>query len=508
MDTPGLRLPSPADFRWPHLAGRVALLGLALLGLALWPLRLSAADVVPASGQRRSLHYRPADTVLGDVHPYFENGLWYLYYLRPGDFQVGLVESPDLWHWMPARLRHEAAGRDAWFRPYYVLQVFRDERRGVYRSYYGAKQHMVGSLSTDLHTWTPAPREFSVPPQAELYASQRDPFVFWNASEKQYWCLTTARVHGAPPGRDGAVGYATSPDLLHWTPRGHLFYPGNIGEPECPQLFPLGRSWYLLASVYDRAVGKPSYWAADAPTGPWRSVGSGSLDGKDLCAAQVASDGRRLLLFGWVPLRASSPGNQHWGGHLALPREVYPLAHNVLATRLPESLAAAARGPLVEGVSLSAARGTAGRWHASGTELSFSGGAEYGSAALPGRYDRGDLEVTVEFSSAACRAGVLLATSPDSPSLEIAVERKPARLSMGPRAGTVYSELPLAPIGDAPLRLQVLFEDDLVEVFLDGRYSLVARTAQKLSAASVGLMAQGAPVRFRDLRLFQLHGVR
>jgi len=455
--------------------------------------------------ERAALHYRPTDTVLGDVHPFHENGTWHLFYLKPG-FHSAVAQSTDLLHWSPGTLQFAAATGDDTFRPYFVLGVFRDARCDVYRSFYGCRSWMVGSVSADLRTWSPAPREVRVPPRPDLYASQRDPYVFHNANDGRYWCVATCRVKNASPGRDGAVGYTTSPDLVHWERWEHLLYPGNIGEPECPQLFELGGSWYLLASVHDRAVGRPSYWVAKAPTGPWSVAGSGYLDGKDLCAAQVASDGRRLLLFGWIPLRASSPGTQHWGGHLALPREVVQLGSGELTTRLPAELAQAVRGAPVESISTRSAAATAGTWTPGASELRFEGGAAPGRALWPGRHDCGDLELDIVLSHETRRAGVFLERSADGPAIEVALERQPDRLVIQTRSGAIHAEIPVASPPSGPMRLHVLFEQDIVEAFLDDRYSLVARTPHNLSPSGVGVFAEGAPTTFHNVRLFHLRG--
>lgn len=449
-----------------------------------------------AADETARVHFRPADYDVGDVHPYFRDSTCYLYFLRPG-FHSTLVTSCNLLHWAPAILRHEPAAPADWFKPYFVLNVFHDQAAGLYRSYYGSKNWMVGSFSHDLHIWTAAPAEHRVRPQADLYTSQRDPFVFWNGNDKRYWCLATCRVRGAPPGCNGAVGYTTSPNLVDWQPWQHLYYPGNIGEPECPQLFQLGTHWHLLASIYDRAVGRPSYWMADTPVGPWKSIGAGCLDGKDLCAAQVAMNGNTPYLFGWIPLHAAMPGKQHWGGHLALPREIYALESGELATRLPPGLAL--RGPMRPN-PLPSVRFPIGRWNVNQHCLDCMS-SDTGVAEMPVSFSSGEVSIRLRASDRAARVGLALL---GETVVTVVLERMPGRLSIGDGTARTYSDIPVAWPVDTTAELRVVLDGDIVEVFFDKRCSLAARITKPLAVRTLRLLAHDTTATFDGLRVFDI----
>ena len=441
-----------------------------------------AENAAAPSPPQASVHYLPRGYALGDVHPYYEQGVYYLFYLKPGAYDSALIRSTNLLDWTEVELRHGPPPPGDWHRPYYVLGVFRDRHAGGYRSYYGCRNRMVGSVSTDLLTWASAPLSECIPEQPDRYDRQRDPYVFWNEGDRRYWCVMTCRVKGAPEAKAGAVGYATSADLKTWQPHGDLFYPGDIGEPECPQLFRLGARWYLLASVYDRAVGKASYWVADAPTGPWTVSRPASLDGKDLCAAQVVSDGQRHLLFGWIPLTASRPGQQHWGGHLALPREVYQTADGALATRLEPAAGAAIRGdPLfrTNALAVAAADGQA-------------------VAMLPGCTGRLDIALELRAGRGCTRSGVLLGRC------EVAVDFDGQRLVVRGAAGETVSELPVAASAETAARLRVVADGDIVEAFLDDRYSLAARLPLDVSAGAAAVYACSGSACFTNISVHRL----
>jgi len=303
----------------------------AWLILMMWASALRAEEL--------RLHFKPEDHALGDVHPFFHEGECFLYYLKPGKFDAMLVRSHDSLHWTQQPLTHSPVSAEDWFAPYFVLGVFRDESVGLFRSFHGhAKGRMASQTSTDLIHWECAPKAFHVP-AADYYERRRDPFVFWIPEQKRYGCVMTTWIKGRPKANGGGISLATSPDLKQWTDHGIVLDLVDQDEPECPQMFQIGSCWYLLTSIHHRkSVGGPVYYTASRPEGPW-SFG-GKLDGKDLCAAQVARDDNgRFMLYGWIPLTPATAEKQHWGGHLALVREVHALADGSLATRLVPEIA-------------------------------------------------------------------------------------------------------------------------------------------------------------------------
>ena len=407
-----------------------------------------------------SLHFKPHDHALGDVHPYFKGGECFLFSLKPGGYDSVLARSKDWLHWTETPITHTPVMTGDWFAPYFVLGVFRDDAAGVYRSFHGhAKGRMVGSVSGDLLHWSCAPKEFSVPP-GDYYERRRDPFVFWIPERRAFGCVMTTWMKGRTKETGGAVSLATSPDLQQWKDHGPIIDPGDIGEPECPQMFELGARWYLLASIYDRAVGKPVYWRGDSPAGPWKPTPHGQLDGKDLCAAQIAFDGDQPVLFGWIPLKPARPGRQHWGGHLALPREVFALPDGSLATRLPKKL------------------------ERTFDSLSWKAVADSRVDSVPAeaRLEQGALIVRTEISVPAAgldaRVGFL-------PLGRLAVSQTSIRLL--DTEDQCWGELPARFSEGQQLKVQLVVEGDIAEVFVDERLSLAARLPRKPGAGGLRL---------------------
>lgn len=397
----------------------------------------------------QDMHFMPRDHRLGDVHPFFHEGECFLYYLKPGKYESMLVRSRDLLHWTETPLTHDPAKPDDWISPYFVLGVFPDSSAKGFRSFYGhAQGRMASSVSQDLLHWSCAPKEIHIP-AADYYQRRRDPFVFWIPEMKQYGCVMTTWMKGRPKETGGAVSLATSPDLKQWKDHGPIVDPGTIGEPECPQMFRLGGRWYLLASIYDRAVGPPAYWTSTSPLGPWEKAPTGMLDGKDLCAAQIALEGETPLLFGWIPPDPAKPSKQTWGGHLAIPREVYARPDGKLGTRLPSKF--------VKHLKKLPWQPNAGEWHRGVAELNIK---------MPEGMNETRLSI--------------------APLGEVVFTRE--RIRILDASGECWSELAADLNMTEPFTVSVFVDGGIVEVFVAQRHSVAAR-----------LPAKAGPVKFAPM---------
>jgi beta-fructofuranosidase len=177
----------------------------------------------------------------------------------------------------------------------------------------------------------------------------RDPFLLWNDEEQLYWMLIAARLREGPKWRRGCIALATSPDLEMWTVEEEPFYaPMTTFCPECPEMFALGKHWYLVYSRFSEDAAT-LYRLADNSRGPWRVPERETFDGRRWYAAKsmpIREDARAF--FGWVHDRegASDTGSWLWGGDFTAPREVTATASGELRAALPKQVAAAFHRPL------------------------------------------------------------------------------------------------------------------------------------------------------------------
>lgn len=467
------------------------------------PATATAAPTEPPSGL---LHFKPQAGIAGDCHPFYHNGTCYLYYLDE-KFNSILVTSTDHLHWMPQTLKHTLPGGDYPFlQPYYVLGVWYDEKAGLFRSYHGGPNNiMVPSISKDLLNWDYGPKNTVVWNQ-DRYSQQRDPYVFWNEDEQKYWVVMTCAVNGVSNLTNGAICYASSPDLTNWEGRGDLLYPGKNGAIECPQMFKLDRWWYLFGAVSAGHVGKLSYWVSDKPTGPWKQMIPSSVDGDNLQAPNMGYDGKHWNVFGWIPLLTGPAGGSWvWGGHVGFPRQLYTLPDGSLGARLEPKLAQAVRGKAAGTLETAPVKPTSGTWKQNGSAWTLQGG--YGVADLGVELARFDVELSVELPTGGGYAGFRIAGPDDRDKIEIVVDHDKGWISVRKEyqqgEGFDYAKIELAQ-KEPSYNLRVLLEENMVELFVNDRYTLAARIPERLPIRRLGLAGKGNNINFKSAFFFKL----
>lgn len=450
------------------------------------------------------LHYTTPNHWVGDVHPYYENGTYHLIYVYdPGEWRVGHLQSRDLLHWEEREMAHTPAPLVPEVLPnYYVLQIIPDTIHGGYRTfypYYGIR----ASRSRDLVTWRYADPQLVVP-SLPGYGRMADPYPFWNEDRHEYWMVVTLRKDGLPLDRAGAFGYATSADLEHWTWRGELYSPGNIGEPELPLMFKMGQRWYLLGFPNDgKSLGEPIYRVSSSCDGPWTVPTPDKLDGKHFCAGRTSFDGTRRLLFGWIPKSILPSGSQYWGGHFALPRELYALPDGRLAVRLEPSVAKRIRGETCFPKTGVALMPQAGQWTIAGNAASATQSGQRHSVRIQPAPGSIDLTLNVLLRDKCDRAGIELDRKANGNGFEVVIDRKEKHLAVLNRDGTVCAAQAIDDLNDCKVQLRVLVDGDIVEAFLADRYALAARLPASVRGETVELFAQG-PADFDNIDLCRL----
>jgi len=197
------------------------------------------------------------------------------------------------------------------------------------------KQVILRAQSGDRHG-----SQFSLPGQEISFVGEgrsmledidfRDPYVFYNDQDGQYWMLIASRLAKTSHWSRGCIALLKSKDLETWTfePK-PLYAPNDMFCPECPELFslPNGR-WYLVYSRFHAPNSGTVYRIADSPIGPFRIPRDGSqgrLDGRRWYAAKScpkAGDPSKRIFFGWAGDYVDDESKWLWGGDLGIPREV------------------------------------------------------------------------------------------------------------------------------------------------------------------------------------------
>ena len=298
---------------------------------------------------------------------YFDDGdQWHGYFLQAGrnlgdpdlrHFNVsqGHAVSTDLVNWTHLGTMLRPSEGPAWddFTTW-TGSVVRDEKGGWHLFYTGTKRAEQGmyqrighAISTDGHSWQRVNGGLCLDltgPVADLYEkdhavghwhdrAMRDPWVMRDPDGDGWLMYFTARAPGiAEPNAGGAIGFATSPDLMTWTLRPPVF-TGGFGQLEVPQVFRVGAHWYCLfctasnhwsnayrASNPEMPLTGNHYLIADHPRGLWRVAPGPFFDGAEPCrryAARILEtpDGLRILGF-------ADGGKEQFGGYVMNPEPV------------------------------------------------------------------------------------------------------------------------------------------------------------------------------------------
>lgn len=258
--------------------------------------------------------------------------------LRHWNVTQGHAVSDDLVHWEHRGTCFAPAQTEAWddYTTWTGSVVSGPDRRwhlfytGTCRAEDGLYQRVGHAVSDDLHHWQrvgdglcldltgPAAAAYETDHQFGFWhdRAMRDPWVMRDPDGDGWLMYFTARAAGiAEPNGGGAIGLATSPDLMTWTLQPPVF-TGGFGQLEVPQVFAVDGRWYCLfctsADHYskDQAESMPGgpvtgshYLTASSPRGPWTIAPGPFLDGALPCrryAPRIVETAQGLCIIGFV----------------------------------------------------------------------------------------------------------------------------------------------------------------------------------------------------------------
>lgn len=252
---------------------------------------------------------------------------------------------------------------------------------GMYHVFYCTFDHnppaqwVRHAVSHDLTHWEDIPEDrFTADGEIYRLSDWRDPYVFWNDQEEQWWMLLAAREN-APTERNGCVALCVSKDLRHWQIEKPLYAPrANQAANECPDMFRMGDWYYLVYSNYTDGF-CTYYRMSRSPRGPWLRPHMDTFDGRAFYAAKTGFDGKNRYIYGWNPTRGENswgfdPGQDfgkdykswNWGGSIIV-HTIHQHADGSLGVHPVESVALSFRkeAPM-------ALRPLTGSWQTCGTE--------------------------------------------------------------------------------------------------------------------------------------------
>lgn len=282
------------------------------------------------------LFYTPEYAKTGDVIPFYdeETKQFENFYLKNWNPDTPKEKITHGWHRITTR--DNRAYTETPVRIYggtgSVLRI-----GGLYHVFYCTFDHnppvqwIRHATSTDLTHWTELKDEvFCADGEIYRLSDWRDPFVFWNEDEKQWWMLLAARENTTVE-RNGCVALCVSDDMKHWHIEKPLYAPrAHQGAYECPDMFRIGDWYYLVYSSYTDGF-STFYRMAKSPRGPWIRPAVDTFDGRAFYAAKTGHDGTSHYIYGWNPTRGENvwgfdPGTDYgndyktwnWGGSIVV----------------------------------------------------------------------------------------------------------------------------------------------------------------------------------------------
>lgn len=311
------------------------------------------------------IFYKPNNSWAGDFIPFYWDGEYHLFYLRDHREHGSLGGTPHLTPW------HHVGTKDAIHFSDYGDAISRGTRQdqdmcaytgcvieadGIFHIFYMGnnplveetglpKEAIMHATSRDLINWDKDPT-MCLYADTDIYERDdwRDPFVFWNEEEHEYWMLLAARLKNGSDfssgrsNRGGCIALCTSDDLVEWKIRPPLWSPSLYYTHECPDLFKIGDWWYLIFSEFSETH-VTRYRMSKSITGPWIAPKDDTFDARAWYAAKTASNGTRRFGFGWNPTRVgeNDEGLWEWGGSLIV-HEINQQPDGSLTVKLPQEV--------------------------------------------------------------------------------------------------------------------------------------------------------------------------
>lgn len=300
-----------------------------------------------------------------DVIPFFDDGWYHLFYLSPIDVDQRArctwehVRSRDLVRWeaLPTALHPEPGYIDqdaTWtgsvvrvgdrYHLYYTALDTSDPRQ---------QQRIALAVSDDLISFEKV-RDFRFPiPAGEHWDTDnfRDPFV--TREDDGYRMLISTRWRDQEDGRSGFIAVSHSADGLGWS-EPEVYYDGcDTFCPECVDVRRLASTSVLSYSTFtDRK--RTVFRARETGDEAWQVPGNAEPDGAWWYASKSLTDqAGAVVSFGWVSDGLTQHGaSYHFGGDLALPRQLWLPQRGVLGWRIPDAVRAEFANPVAVTLSV------------------------------------------------------------------------------------------------------------------------------------------------------------
>ena len=264
---------------------------------------------------------------VGDPMPYYEDGVYYLYYLKEGgdsyNHSIYLATTTDFLTFTevdePVIEASRSGGQDGWTGTGNIVKV-NDQYYFFYTGHasndtYEYMEKILLAVGDDPYHFEKVEGWEMIPPM-EIGQKRdfRDPQAYYDEETNKIYMTVTAAVDGVAR----ILKYSIDPELTHPQYEGILLTDPTkaFWNLECSDCFRIGDKWYLTYSGQDDTLW---YAMSDSRFGDYTEPVR--LEGKLFYAAKQVSDGKNNYMVGWTR-RSESPSSMSevsaWGGNLSI----------------------------------------------------------------------------------------------------------------------------------------------------------------------------------------------
>lgn len=268
---------------------------------------------------------------VGDTMPYYEDGVYYIYYLKDGgdsyNHSIYLTTTTDFINYTeqdePVLVASKDGGQDSWIGTGSVVKVG-DMYYFFYTGHTGSaaaefKEKIMVAKSDNLASFKKIPG-WEIAPPAEIGQKNdfRDPQAYYDSATGEISLTITASKDNVAR----ILKYTLSADLREMNYDGIIFSnsEGDFWNLECSDTFQIGDKWYITYSAQDDTLW---YASSDSRFGPYSEAKR--LEGKLFYAAKHVEDSENAYMVGWAR-RSESPSSTQevsgWAGNLAVQKIV------------------------------------------------------------------------------------------------------------------------------------------------------------------------------------------
>lgn len=268
---------------------------------------------------------------VGDPMPYYEDGVYYIYYLKDGgdsyNHSIYLATTTDFVTYTeidePVLEASRSGGQDSWIGTGSVVKVD-DTYYLFYTGHNSAsnmefKEKIMVAKSDNLYSFEKVEGWYINPP-AEIRQKNdfRDPQCYYNPETG----LIEMTITASQDGTARILKYTLTKDLAESHYDGVIFTNsvGKFWNLECTDTFKMGDIWYVTYSAQDDTLW---YASSDSRYGPYGEAKR--LEGKLFYAAKHVEDGENSYMVGWARRSESASSTQDvaaWAGNLVVQKIV------------------------------------------------------------------------------------------------------------------------------------------------------------------------------------------